>query len=288
MTIGIYSLKFEGTSKLYIGQSYNIERRYTTHLYSLKNSNSSKKLQYAYDTYGIPKLTILIECPKEELNILENLAIDIFDSVSNGYNTNSEAGYVIVPCGERASNSLYTKDKYLEVLELLVNGLYSHKIIEQISGVSISVIRSISSLNNHKWLKEASPHLYEKLEIKAHNFIPGSQRSASSLNITYPIIVSPDGVEYLVSNIREFSKAHGLASSNLEQLLNGRSLQCKGWVRKGNKIPSPIILISPLGIRYEIPYRGTRKFALNNNLSTGQLSLLINSKIDSYKGWKLE
>ena len=45
MTCGIYKLVFNGTAKIYIGQSLNIESRYRDHVYFLnKNENKFQTL----------------------------------------------------------------------------------------------------------------------------------------------------------------------------------------------------------------------------------------------------
>ena len=44
MTIGIYLLRFNGTHKVYVGQSINIEKRYTDHLYVLKRGLGTYKM----------------------------------------------------------------------------------------------------------------------------------------------------------------------------------------------------------------------------------------------------
>lgn len=60
MTIGIYSLYWEEQDLIYIGQSQNIERRFTEHLYKLKNNtHTNYKVQKAYITYGLPSTNIL-------------------------------------------------------------------------------------------------------------------------------------------------------------------------------------------------------------------------------------
>jgi predicted GIY-YIG superfamily endonuclease len=67
MTSGIYKLKFEGTSKVYIGQSVNIEKRFKEHIRSLKNRTSAKKLLSGFDTFGHPSIVILEECKDKDL-----------------------------------------------------------------------------------------------------------------------------------------------------------------------------------------------------------------------------
>lgn len=65
MTMGVYEIKNTITDKSYIGGSTNIEYRWTSHKWSLKNNrHRNKNLQKEYDKYGI-------ECL--EFNIIEEV-----------------------------------------------------------------------------------------------------------------------------------------------------------------------------------------------------------------------
>lgn len=88
MTQGVYILRFNGTSKVYIGESVNIEDRLTTHLSDLKLGEvSNTKLLEAYKLYGIPVLEILERVPdRGMLTIVEAKYIEQFDAVDSGLN----------------------------------------------------------------------------------------------------------------------------------------------------------------------------------------------------------
>jgi len=89
MTTGIYLLSFPGTNSVYIGQSLDIERRFSQHKNSMLKNKSAPKLQKAYDTYGMPRCIILATGSVEELNTWEAHYIKQFDSITNGFNTAS-------------------------------------------------------------------------------------------------------------------------------------------------------------------------------------------------------
>ena len=74
MTCGIYKLDFNGIC-VYIGQSIDIETRYSTHLRLLRSGNHTKQLLDAYNKYGLPRLKILKECHKHYLDTLESVYI---------------------------------------------------------------------------------------------------------------------------------------------------------------------------------------------------------------------
>ncbi len=230
MTIGIYLLKFKNTDKVYIGQSINIEDRYTSHCTNLRCGNSSKKLQEAFNIYGLPELEILIECDKSELNDLENEAIIIYNSVSNGFNTMSSYGFSSELCGEECGNAKYTNEQIYEVFKYLIYCQdMTHKDIVSITGVSRGVVSDISSCKRYHWLKDTYPEEYsilEKLKLTRRK----TRRTASSRNLEYPEILSPDGTIYKIDSIRGFAREHDLNPNALGRVLRKQSNSHKGWV----------------------------------------------------------
>lgn len=74
MTSGIYSIIFGGTL-LYIGKSNDIERRWKEHTIKFRKGEAAKLLQDAYDTYGISKFNILLECHSDHIDLMESLFI---------------------------------------------------------------------------------------------------------------------------------------------------------------------------------------------------------------------
>ena len=222
MTTGIYKINFNGTDKVYIGQSLNIEGRLRTHLCTLRKQKITTKLQDAYNTYGIKDYDIILECRADELDEAESEAINIFDSYRNGFNTLPSAS---VPCnyGIDNINSQHTIKEYALVLELLVqtNPTLTKREIQEVTGISIYIIRHIASLESHCWLKDLYPENYAKLEeLKNNKYYYGKQ---------YPPIRSPDGAIYQVTHVTNFAKEHGLLQPKLTEVLKGTRNHHKGW-----------------------------------------------------------
>lgn len=230
MTTGIYLLKFNNTDKVYIGQSKNIESRYTSHKTSMRCNKAVKKLQQAYYTYGMPSIHILEICIEEDLDILEDIYIKEFDSVDNGFNTMKNHGYSSSLKGELCGNSKYTNEQIYEVFIYLINGEV-HKNISDITGVSRGAVSDISALKTHKWLKDKFPLEYSKLEVlaKTRRY---SRRTAVSRNKSYPSIVSPEGTSYTIESIRGFAKEHNLNPNCLGRVLRKQALSHSGWKLK--------------------------------------------------------
>jgi hypothetical protein len=227
MTIGIYLLKFNGTNKVYVGQSLRIEERLTKHKYKLANNIASSKLQQAYLLYGVPYLEILLECTLEDnLDIFENEAIEIFNSVNNGFNINSKAGGGGTGLqGVKHPNSKYSEEKIIEVFKNLLIDI-PFKDISRNTGVEVSTIRDISKGKSHKWLASIYPEDYDCLLNLLHNRV---YNTAKHKSIEYPPILSPDNTVHTITNLSEFAREHSLNKSHLCGVLNKVRKTHKGW-----------------------------------------------------------
>lgn len=285
MTTGIYLLRFNSTDKVYIGQSLHIEKRYTAHCRAMSLGIASSKVQQAYSLYGLPNLEVLVECEKGGLNALEAEAIEIYNSVENGFNTYIGGSYSPAQVGELASNSMYSNSEYIQALKLLVLYNFSIKDVSAELGMSSSVLLSIRKCENHKWLKDVCPEEYAKLLERKRNYSAFAENTAKARGIQYPTLISPDGKSYEVHSLRAFAREHNLASSNLEVLLNGKGYSLKGWTVKDRPKPTYPVLVSSDGSEYVIKYGEARKFAMEHKMSPAKLSELLNGKITSYKNW---
>lgn len=279
MTVGIYKLTFADNS-IYIGQSVNIEKRIINHLCEMRKDNSSIKLQKAYNLYGSPLLEILEECSLEKLDKLEIEYIQKFNSQNCGLNTSSGGhssykGY---------STNEYSIEDYKEVLFYLTNTLLTIQDIVDITEVSSTVVKKMSSLEGYQWLEEADPENYAKLkELRSK----GNKRSAISQGKKYPKIVSPEGLVYEVFNVTQFCKEHNLRSGPICAVLNGTSATSLGWHLETTTIEKFPTIISPEGVEYTIPYRGCKPFAREHNLHPSDLAKVLRGTLKQTKGWKV-
>jgi group I intron endonuclease len=228
MTTGIYKLVFIGSTKCYIGQSINIESRFKQHLASFKNRTANHKLLVAYDTYGLPDLEILCVCSINELNILEEEAINIFNSVDNGFNIYTSAKQVPIYYGETHPKSKYTAEQILTAAKLLCEPNNKGSYISEITGVQLSTIQDIARLNSHAWIKDIDPITYNKLIS-----LKGTRKNPKTLeqrDTEYPAVISPSGLVYKsIPNLKQFCITHNLHRSNFRRMLLGKSSVCQGW-----------------------------------------------------------
>lgn len=299
MAYGIYKLNFKNTEKVYIGQSSNIERRFRNHLYSLSKGISPTKLQEAYYKYGIPELEILVESDEldtSKLDEIEEEAISIFNSIDNGFNTcnvaygsSSKGRKGNTACGENANAAIYPKGVYIDIFYALINNInkLSVREIAEMLNVSYSVVSSIRNLNTHKWLKIEFPDEYTILEELHNSYDRTVNRTAESLGLDYPKLLSPLGEEVTVTNLSEFSKIHNLSIGNLHGLLNNTRKSVNGWSRLSDPITIKCTLVSPVGTKYDIPHMGIAKFCREHKLTPTYISQLISGKKRTYKGWSI-
>lgn len=135
--IGIYKITNKLNGKFYIGQSNNIERRFSEHCQNkLKNRIP---LDTAIQKYGKEnfKLEVIQECNISDLNKWESYWIEQLDAINKGYNCN--------PGGDNAQLGSYNSNS---------------KIIEE------DVILIRTSYNNHLKQKE----IYHKYFINKISF----------------------------------------------------------------------------------------------------------------------
>lgn len=287
MTTGIYKLTFEGTKKVYIGQSGNCEARYTQHKNKLLKHKAPKKLQEAYNLYGMPIFSILDICSLDKLDDLEVSRIKEYNSYKEGFNNTEGGDATPILRGIDNGNALYTVEDYWNVLYFLGIPGYSWKEIEKETGVSHSVISHISSGESHHWLADKFPEEYEKLEVIRNSEI--GRKSAFMQGIRYPRIISPEGIEYEVTHCTNFAKEHNLLQPKLHGVLTGTRGHHKGWHLKEyiKPIDYPSI-ISPEGVIYTIPFNSAAKFAREHNLTHSLLHRVLKGSLKSHKGWKLQ
>jgi predicted GIY-YIG superfamily endonuclease len=220
MSTGIYILRFKNTSKVYIGQSTNLELRAVQHKSLFRAGNASQKMQEAFNTYGLPSMEVLVECEAQELDALEYEAISLYDSVNNGFNTRKSAGGGSNLWGELNGRSKYTNTQIIDAFFLLLQSpKLTYPKIFSMTGVPRPTLVDISNGTGHKWLGSMFPDEYTLLLSYRH------KRNTRF----YPKIMSPTGEIHTVEHLSNFCKKHGLDTGNLSKVLTGKKKQYLGW-----------------------------------------------------------
>ena len=95
MSIGIYKITNLLDNKTYVGQSVDIEKRWSTHRAELNNNyHCNTYLQNAWNKYGEDNFdfSIIEECAASQLNQREIYWVSQYDSYENGYNLTPGGG----------------------------------------------------------------------------------------------------------------------------------------------------------------------------------------------------
>ena len=117
--IGIYKITNKKNGKAYVGQSNNIERRFTQHCY--KGEKSRIPLDMAIQKYGKDNFAfeIIEECPLEKLNERESYWIKYYNTIENGYNCSEGGDQQSI--GENNGRSKLTEEDVIKIRTAYAN-----------------------------------------------------------------------------------------------------------------------------------------------------------------------
>ena len=76
MNSGIYQLNFS-SGHYYIGKSENIPKRWETHRRNFLQGKHTRKMQWAYDNYGMPDFQVLIVVHPDHIDLYEDALIQV-------------------------------------------------------------------------------------------------------------------------------------------------------------------------------------------------------------------
>lgn len=74
MDSGIYQISFDNGS-YYIGKSENISKRWQTHRKNFQQGTHTKKMQEAYNRYGVPEYSVMLLVHPDHVDIYESILI---------------------------------------------------------------------------------------------------------------------------------------------------------------------------------------------------------------------
>lgn len=77
MNSGVYELKFPN-DYIYIGKADDIDRRWAQHKKDFEAGKHTKKLQWAYDTFGPPTYEVSYRIHADHIDLVESLLIEQF------------------------------------------------------------------------------------------------------------------------------------------------------------------------------------------------------------------
>lgn len=243
---GIYTITNTVNQKLYLGSSVNIDNRWRQHRNELlRNNHHNKFLQRAWNKYGpdafhfaIVELVLPPFLLERESYWLEKLRPY---NPKKGYNIARDAqachlGMIhsdearekmrIAHLGQKPSAEAITKAREAnlgkrvseETKERISQANLGHTVSAE-ARAKISAAKTGKPGHSH----EVSPATRDKL--RAANLGKPYKGQVKSLLVTPP----DGGAEFLIHNVTQFCKEHGLSVTNLMNTALGKHSHCKGW-----------------------------------------------------------
>ena len=260
---GIYSIK--GKSKVYIGQSVNVNNRFYQHLSLLRRGNHfNSHLQNFYNKYGEGELNfqVIEYCHCSDLNRKEVFYIDNFDSIKTGFNQTKDPFLG----GNNTKGGKLKNWKNGRVYEFDNTAKFCDE-----QSLSYGLVLQI--LNQKR-------KFYRYWTLPEFNF-----RDVNKISYFKKyLLCDPNGEKVEFDNITDFCEKNSLSYSCVIRVLKGKGKWHKGW-----RLPSlgpKTILASPKGEIYDVYNLGA--FAKLHGLRKSGISALIHNRLKTHKKWRLE
>lgn len=160
MSCGIYKITNQINGKVYIGQSVNIEKRWTKH------RKASETMDYpiyrAMRKYSLENFSfeIIEECSLSELNKRESFWIQFYSSALQ------EKGYNLTLGGSSSSGQSLTLEDVLEISNLLLTTDLGNQEIGKIYEVSENIVSGINT--GYYWKRDISYPIRVKEKEKTY------------------------------------------------------------------------------------------------------------------------
>ena len=202
--------------KRYIGQSSQKDQQrlweHKTHL--KKGTHQNIHLQRAWNKYTESNFVIKVlkTCETiDELNKLEEKYVSMYNTMDREY------GYNIRGPGDNKYMLKETKDRISK--SKLGVSVHTPESIERIRISSKNRVHTLES--RRKRSQKLKGYVWSE-EIR-------NKWAQSHRKQTYPVLLSPDGVEYTLINATQFARDHNLLQQSVSKLVNHQLTHHKGW-----------------------------------------------------------
>jgi len=232
----IYEIKNTVNEKRCIGQTIRKDprKRFNEHKWMLRhNVHRNPYLQNAWNKYGEEnfEFNTLIPCNSlEELNQLE----DEYVEKMGDYNLKPGGNHT--PLTDEARIKISKANKKRPYPKIVDPDGKSWKITPTLEEfcrqhkLTSSAMRAViyGRLNFHKgWHLTTTVLSWDEIRSKAHR------------KSDYSMVISPDGIEHEITNLRKFIRDNNLNRRHFTNMIQGKSQQHKGWHLKGTDIIDP-------------------------------------------------
>jgi hypothetical protein len=131
-----------------------------------------------------------------------------------------------------ASYNIYPAPLMVLLFILISNPTLVAEEVSKLTSISVSTIRRVSRGTGHSWLQDKYPNEYTQLinlaEVRKSNAATAAKNSRLVSGV-FPPIISPEGITYIVTCLREFAREYNLERKCLAKLLRGSAKTHKGW-----------------------------------------------------------
>lgn len=240
MTIGVYIITCNITNKRYVGESVNIESRWSKHKHHLRNgTHRVARLQSDWDSYSESEFTFSIEevCAVDVLKVRGQHYMDLYDccNPNKGYNkeplSTSSKGVKRKPltsehkkkCGESI------KLKWQTDREAFMKNRKSPS----------EEFREAHSIRHKKlWTDPEYRARQRDKKVRAattpegrEQLLRANEKAVKARSKTF-VVTSPAGNSWLATNLAKFCREFDLKRASLGDVIKGRAPSCYGWVAR--------------------------------------------------------
>lgn len=218
------------TNYVYIGQSIRIKDRFRRHKSDLKlNRHANDHLQNAWNKYGEDAFELYIfhtYSTQLELDEAESFYIKWYQELNLCYNFESS------PRGYGPLSEITKKKISLSLTGRTASEETRKKLSEAHKGRKLND-KQRQALLNSNYNRIISKATRQKMSL-AKKGIPLSDSHKQSLKLIKRRgrefeLVSPEGILFQGTHLKDFAKKHNLTASNLSHVLAGKLKSHKGW-----------------------------------------------------------
>ena len=226
---GIYKITCTNNSKIYIGSSNDISRRWMEHKSNLKhNRHCNPHLQNCWNKYGKAsfQFDIIEEVDIDTLIVKEQYWLDTTKSYDHqiGLNISNKAEGTIYMAEKNSKSYIITLP---DGKEKTITNLSDFCRKNQLSVAAMSQV-ALGNVNQHKGFlcRHKGTSSKDWQATKKRNFKSGGGWKGQW------IITTPDNQTLTVDSLTSFCKEHKLSQGNMTQVANGKRKQHKGYTCK--------------------------------------------------------
>ena len=219
--IGIYKITNKINNQSYIGQSTDIETRWSQHI---KGKSTNKDLHNDISLYGLENFIfeILEECKKEDLDKKEIYWINFYNTYPDGYNKNSGGGNS-EQCVEKTRKKVYCYDLEGNFLQEYISVSEAARQVKIDSGLICRAIKTEGRTKEYQWrykFFEKIPKYKRKTNNSKNN--KGTSKPVFQFNLNKELINE-------FPSISEASRKTNICLSSIGMVCNGQRASAGGY-----------------------------------------------------------